>query len=274
MISLIQSVAAGNALRIFLEPPAGARSWRLLRKLADTFSGEADPDAIVVHEGEDKPVVDLLGLVNGQLYYYRAYYFDGATWSASATASGTPAATYADATTDALSVVRERLDLGLQVELARGTLVHEDGHIAVLTAPPQLQDTRWPVVTIHLLDEAPSERGIGEIVGVDGFNEETSLWDDSEGWLAKVQLSIMGWCLNPDERVELRKALRRLVVANLPVFDSAGMVEIEFSQQDMEDFGSFDAPVYQVMCTLNCLAPVRVGSTADAITEVTVTFEE
>lgn len=274
MISMIQSVAAGNALRVFLEPPAGARAWRLLRKLADTFTGESDPDAVVVHEGADKPVLDLLGLINGTLYYYRPYYFDGAAWSEGETVTGTPAATYVDGSTDALSVVRERLDLGLQVELARSTLVHEDGHISVLTAPPLMQDTRWPVVTVHLVEESPAERGIGEIVGIDEFSDNTGMWSEAEGWLAKVQLSIMGWCLNPDERIDLRKALRRILVTNLPVFDAAGLTELRFSQQDMEDFESFDAPVYQVMCTLDCMAPVRVSSTADAITDVDVTIEE
>lgn len=268
MISLIEPVAAGNALRVFLEPPAGARSWRLLRKLSDSFTGEDDPDAIIAYEGADKPVLDIKGLVNSTLYYYRPYYHDGVAWSAGETVSSTPAASYYDLTTDVLSLVRERLDLGLQEELARGTLVHDDGHVKVLTAPPLDEDTRWPVVTVHLQDEAPSEHGIGEMIAADEFDEAGFVWGQSEGYLARTQLSIMGWSLNPDERVDLRKALRRIVVANLPVFDFAGMVEIEFSYQDMEDCESYNAPVYQALCTLRCLAPVRVGSNAGAIREV------
>lgn len=272
MISLIQSVAAGNALRIFLEPPALARRWRLLRKMSDTFLNEDDPDAIVVYSGDIRPILDLKGLVNSTLYYYRAYYFDGTTWTPSQTATGTPAAVYEDMTSDVLSTVRERLDLGLQAELARGALVHEDGHIKVLTAPPASEDTRWPVVTVHLQDESPSERGIGEIIDGDDLDDDG--WTEKEGWLAQVQLSIMGWCLNPDERIEMRKALRRIVLANASIFDFVGMVQIKFEQQDMEDFGSFGVPVYQVHCTLSCLAPVQVGAKVRAIEEVITTITE
>lgn len=271
MISLIQPVAAGNALRIFLEPPTGARRWRLLRKLSDTFLGEED--TIRIYEGDDKSILDTAGLVNSTLYYYRAYYFDGVAWTASVTASGTPASSYSDVYADVLSFVRERLDLGLQNEVARGNLLHDDGHIKVLTAPPTSEDTRWPVVTVHLQDESPAERGIAEMIEADDDLGEEG-WNEKEGWLARNQLSIMGWSLNPDERIELRKALRRIVLSNLPIFDYAGMSQIEFSQQDTEDFGSFGAPVYQVLCTLSCIAPVQVGAKVRAIEEVYQTITE
>ncbi len=271
MISMIQPVAAGNALRVFLEPPSGALRWRLLRKLGDTFTGEDDTDAIVIYNGDDKPILDTLGLVNSTLYYYRPYYFDGTTWTPGTTVTSTPAATFEDLTVDVLSLVRERLDLGLQVEIARGNLIHDDSHIQVLTAPPTTDQARWPIVTVHLHDESAAERGIGEIIGADEFDAETDEWLEKEGWLARTQLSIMGWSLNPDERIELRKALRRILLANFPIFDFAGMIQIDFSQQDTEDFESFGAPVYQVLCTLSCLAPSQVGFRVhEVITDVTL----
>lgn len=272
MISLIQPVAAGNALRVFLQPPAGAVWWRLLRRVDDAFAGESDPDALLVYEGVDKSTLDIAQLVNGTLYYYRPYYRVGGGWVPGTTVTATPNATYEGVGEDVLSLVRERLDLGLQTELARGVLTHERGHIPVLTAPPIFEDVVWPIVTVHLSNDGPAERAVGELIGVDEFDGHD--WFEKEGWLARTQLAIMGWSLNPDERIDLRKALRRIVQANLPIFDFAGMVEIEFSQQDTEDFSSYGAPVYQVLCTFSCLSPVQVGAKVGAIEEVKTSIVE
>lgn len=274
MISLIQPIAVGNALRVFLEVPAAASKLRLLRKVADTFAGQDDAGALLVSDVLERTALDMVGLVNGTLYYYRPYYWIAGAWSAGTTVTATPSATYADRGGDVLSLVRERIDLGLQVELARGTLAHEFGHIPVLTAPPIFEDTRWPIVTVHLQNEAPGERGVGEMPFPDEFDGDAGQWHESEGWLARVQVLIMGWSLNPDERIELRKALRRIVIANLTIFDFAGMIEVVFEQQDTEDFGSYSVPVYQVMSTLSCLAPVLVGSNVGAIEDVIQTILE
>lgn len=272
---MVVPLAAGNALRVFLEPPAGARLWRVLRKSADTFVGPDDPDAYVVHEGSDRVTLDANYLQNGTLYHYRAYYWDGAAWSASATATGTPNATYEDATTDVLELVRDRLAYGLQAEVARGALSPVDGQIRVFTAPPVYEDICWPVVTVQLQSETPAARALGEMVEPDEYDKIAGEWGGVEGWLARVQLAVTGWSQNPDERIELRKALRRIIVANLSVFDNAGMVQVEFQQQDMEDFRSYPAPVYQSLGTLTCLAPVRVVSARDpAITAVQSTIIE
>lgn len=274
MISLIHPLPAGNALRVFREVPAAASRCKLLRKVSDTFTGHDDPDAYLVSDSLERSVLDIVSLKNGTLYHYRPYYFVDGTWSAGATMSATPAASYQDNGGDVLTLVRERLDLGLQEELARGALTHEQGHIQVLTAPPIFDETAFPLVSVHLQNEQPGERGIGETPIDDVFDAFSKKWVETEGWLARIQLTIMGWSLNPDERIEMRKALRRIVVANLPVFDFAGMIEVEFSQQDTEDFGSYGVPVYQVMCTLSCQAPVLVGSEVGVINEVIATIVE
>lgn len=237
----------------------------MLRKVSDTFCGPDDSDALLVHDGDERSVLDTRFLQNGTLYFYRAYYWNGSTWSASSSATGTPNATYEDASTDVLSIVRDRLDYGLQAEVASSRLVHDRGHIRVLTAPPVYQDTVWPVVTVQLQAESPSVRAVGETIEADELVVDDNAWDGAEGWLANVQLAVVGWSQNPDERVELRKALRRIIVANLPVFDDAGMVQAEFTQQDMEDFQSYPAPVYQTIGTLSCLAPVRVITSRDPV---------
>lgn len=270
MISTVLPLPIGNALRLFLEPPAGSLEWRILRKGGDTFTDESDSSAVVAYQGSEKVVLDAQALQNGIAAFYRSFYWDGLAWSPSATARGTPNASYQDFSPDVLSIVRDRLDAGLQVEIARGALLPTAGSIDVLNAPPVFDDTRWPVVTVHLLTQQPGERAIGEEFASDAFDPISGNWMENEGWLSRVQLAVIGWSLNPDERIELRKALLRLVVGNLSVFDSNGMVQIEFSQQDVDAIsGEFPAPVYQTVGTFTCMAPVVVGDEVDPITDVT-----
>lgn len=272
MIAMLQPLSVGNAIRVILDPPAAALRSRILRKVSDTFIDQSDPDALLVYEGTENSALDTVSLQNGTPYFYRAFYWNGTVWTSSASASGTPNATYEEVSSDVLTVVRDRLDQGLQIEVQRQTLVPQSGAIPVLTAPPVFQDTRWPVVTVHLLVDAPAERGLGEVLVPDAFDQAAGLWDESEGWLARVQLAVIGWSQNPDERIELRKALRRLIVANLPVFDANGIIQVEFSQQDVDMVtGEYPAPVYQAAGTFTCLAPVIVGDQIGGITDVQVT---
>ena len=135
------------------------------------------------------------------------------------------------------------------------------------TAPPQVKDSVPPLVTIQLTSDAPSQRYLGEdIEGDDGFGEH-------EGWYSNVRLDVMGWSLNPDERNELRRALKRIVLANMPVFDHEGLALVEFSQQDTEDFTTYAAPMYQTMGTFTCQAPSQVaGGDYPVIAEIPMTI--
>lgn len=273
MITLIQNLYAGNALRLFLEPPIGAVSWRVLRKGSDSFTDQNDATAFAAYEGDEKIVVDAESLNNEVMAFYRPFYYDGAAWTAGATASGTPTATYEDSTTDVLSFMRDRVERGLLVEVQRQNLTNDLGYIQVYTAPPSLErDLRFPLVTIHLDSESPGARGIGENISGDEFDAIGFEWNESEGWLAQVQLSIVGWSLNSDERIELRKALRRIVIANLPILASRGIDEVSLTQQDVDAVnGEFGAPIYQVVSTFSCLAPVRVSERIQPITDVITT---
>ena len=273
MISTIQNLYAGNALRLYLEPPTDAVAWRILRKGSDSFTDENDASAVVVYEGDDRVVVDAESLTNDQMAFYRPFYFNGLTWMSGPTNSGTPTAAYEDHSTDVLEFVRDRLERSLLTEVQRGNLTNELGYIQVYTAPPSLErDLRFPLVTIHLDSEGRGESGIGEDISGDLYDEFDGSVDQDEGWLANVQLSIIGWSLNSDERIQLRKALRRIVIANLPVFDSRGMIEIDLHQQDVDAVnGEYGAPIYQVMNTFSCMAPVRVRERFDPVGDVITT---
>ena len=275
MISIVQPLHIGNALRLFIEPPAGAVRWRVLRKGSDTFTGPDDPGALVAFEGDERVVVDAAHLQNDVMAFYRPFYTaDGTTWTAGPTASGTPRATYEEFTSDVLTTLRDRLEAGLKVEVERGNLISELGYIQVYTAPPSLErDLRFPLVTISLESDAPEVRAIGEVISGDEFDAIGFDWGESEGWLSSIQVQVVGWSLNPDERVELRKAIRRVVIGNLPVFASAGMDQVNLSMNDVDAVsGEFAAPIFQVIGNFSCVAPVRVGGDVQAVRAVDSTI--
>lgn len=272
MISSVRPLYAGNALQITLVPPAGAKAWRLLRKGADDFSGQADPDALVVLDGTDRVVVDAEpGLINQTPAFYRAYYWSGSAWTASATAQGTPLAGYGDASADAPSLVRSRLEAGLAVEVARQVFTPSAGYIRVLSAPPVADQVELPVVTVHVEQQKPGARGVGEEAGTDAFDSVGGQWEEREGWLEDVQLELLAWCTNPDERSAMRQAMRRILVSNLAVFEAYGLAQIEFSLRDVDLLeGQFATPIYQVVCSFTCMAPVIVTNKANPIADVSM----
>lgn len=273
MISTIQPLHVGNALRLFLEPVDGAVRWKVLRKGNGSFSGYDDAEAIVAYEGDERVIVDVAHLQNEVMQFYCPFYqlLDG-SWEAGPVASGTPAATYEDMTTDVLTFVRDRLEAALQVEVLRGKFRTDLGYIQVYSAPPQMdQNLVFPLVTVHLDSEEPGDRFIGEELVGDEFDAIGFDVQESEGWLADVRLAIIGWTLNPDQRIELRKAIRRIIIANLPVFAAQGWQQVKLSQQDVDAVnGEYPAQLYQVMNTFSCLAPARVAGTVPAIREVSV----
>jgi hypothetical protein len=277
---MVEPLPAGNAVRVFMAPPSTAKQWALLRKLTNDISGIADPGAFTVYRGSQLQVVLDTDpqLVNGTAYFYEEFdSTDAVNFTPSPSMSATPATTALDAGADVLSIVRERLALYLAAAVSAGTLQPQSGAIAVLTAPPLFEDTRWPVVTVHLRSEAAEIRGIGEDIAADVFDSIGNTWLESEGALDRVDLQVIAWSQNPDERIALRMALKAGIKANLPVFDDAGMDLIQWSFTDIEDFESYSSPVYQTVCSFSCIAPTIVSDTvapiADANDTATAFFD-
>lgn len=263
MITTVQNLHIGNALRLFIKPPAGYPAWRILRKDTDSFTGPDDAGAIVVYEGDEKVIVDKESVQNGVMQFYRPYYTqDGQNWTAGPTASGTSTSDYQDYTVDVYELIRDRLERGLKVECDRGTFQTELGYIPVLTAPPTMErDHRLPLVSIHYDSEESSERAIGENISGDEFDSVGFDWEESEGWWANISITIAGWSLNPSERVDLRKAIRRIMVANMELLAAEGVVQANLSLSDIDLVNGEiqNGQLYQVMGTFTCVAPVRVG---------------
>jgi hypothetical protein len=271
---MIQALPVGNALRVFMAPPSGASRWKLLRKGTNAFSGHDDPSASVISFGAETSVLDSNFLINGQTYWYALYWWDGTAWLLDSLKSAVPVPNFRQMGVDVLSFVRDRLDYGLQIIIARGEIHHPQGRIQVLTAPPTSEEVAWPVVTVHCTQDVAAERALGEEIFSDVYLPDTNQWESVEGWLSRTQLTIVGWCLNPDERILLRKALKNIVIANLPVFEAACIQQIDLQQSDQEDFQSFNAPVYQVTSIFTCIAPSFVNTVEGAIREVVVSIIE
>lgn len=271
MISFAQSLAIGNAVRIVLSPPAGATRWRLLRKATDTFTGQDDPAALVVLDSKQTiSTVDRQSLTNTSTYFYRVYYLSGVTWAGSATVPVTVTSDYQEVTEDVTTMMVDRLNLGLFVELGRGKLKHPNGRVPVLPAFPFGKEIAWPVVTVHLSSDGSDGRGLGETLAPDEFDGDD--WEIGEGWLSRVRLDIIGWSQNPIERASLRQAIRRVIIANLPVFDSAGMIQIDLSQSDTEEpHGEKNTVIYKSVGSFSCVAPVQIVSKQDEIIDVELT---
>jgi hypothetical protein len=273
-IKSVSPLSAGSALQLSLAPPPGAVSWRVLRRPSPAFSGPDDPAATrVADRSREVDVTDILGLVDGVTYHYRVYYrMAGGAWMPGFDASaGTPAASYRGDDLDVQSVVRDRLELGLNNELAQKRIKPRTnaGRYEVLLAPFALADNmNFPMVTVHLDHEGSAERAIGEVLAPDYQGDGD--WTETEGWLSRITLSVVGVCLNANERLGLRRAIGRVIRANLPIFDVLGLMTVDFQQRDHEDTEHYNVPLYFSIGTFTCLAPSYVTADVAAIRAVEV----
>ncbi len=268
MISFLIALPAGNAVSVILTPPQGAVRWSVLRKSTDDISGVGDPGATVVYTGTDKYFVDVSGLYNESTYFYQPFYYDGSVWTSAPSRSVTPLCSFEYIDCDVLTLVRDRLALGLQAAVARGALFPQSGSIPVLTASPTEDNVSFPVVTVHLQSSASGDRAVGEVIGVDAPVDANDI-ESFEGWLERYQLTLGVWCLNSDERIAVRNAVKAIVLSNLQVFDAAGMQQIDLQFSDQEDFETYNAPMFQAIGTISCIAPVAIGATVPVIQEIT-----
>lgn len=273
MIEWTRALAAGAAVQLHLAPPLNALRWRVLRKDADAWTSSTDPNARLIYEGNDPSIIDDAALTDGVPVWYAPFYEDPVgVWTRAGSVSVTPASTWLSPYPDTQLYLRERLDVGLRAVVQRGVLRHERGRIPVLLGPPALDSVVLPVVTLHLTSDAAAERGLGDSILSDTFDAVNQRWKEHDGWLDRVQIAVVGWSLNGDERALLRRALRDVVIANLALFNNAGMSMVEFQQQDVEDMQTFNAPMYQTVGTFSCLGIAAVDSTVGVLTDVRSTL--
>ncbi len=263
---MIVPLYVGNALKLYLSPPAAAEYWRILRKGTNDIADPDDPAAVVIYEGDLNAVTDTNALKNDVMMFYAIFYRVNGAWVAGNTSYGTPSASYVDYSTDVLGLVRDRLEAGLKVEVERGTILNDFGYIQVMTSPPVMNtNIGFPLVTLSLEEENPDVLGIGM--------DTTGSYDDLEdeldlaGVINTVRLAITGWSLNPDERLVLRQAIRRVILANTDVFAGHGLALPSLSLRNVDavngEYG--DTPLFLVSGDFTCTAPVRVGAPNNAL---------
>lgn len=279
MIAFAYAPPCGTAASLTLGLSADAEAWRLLRRPDEDFDA-TDGATVVIASGEPTgeliPILDYADLTNGVPAYYRLdERVDGAWVPSGDTAEIVPAylAEPLYRSPDLASLMRDRLASALKAEVVAGRLRHESGEIPVLTAYPQIDSARLPLVTVILTDRRAEVRGIGEIVTPDLW--EGGAWDSFEGWLDRSTIQIGVWSLNHVDRLQLRDAVQRAILLNLPILDDAGFTLPDLSESDTQDFETFGAPVYQSIFTLSALhaALVRTVTPAIRIVEATVNAE-
>jgi uncharacterized membrane protein len=273
MITLLRPLSAGSAVRLHTALPAGADYMRILRKASDTFAGPSDPAAAMVIDAFAEGTLIDLNVKDGVLSWWHCWDWIGGSWVDSGPSqSATPATSYIDDRLDPQELVRLRIQSGLDAEIARGSLFPPSGAIQVTTAPFALADgITLPTVSVHLESTGPETRGIGDELQ-DFLDPVDGLYVGSEGWLARYALTVAAVSLNADERIALRKALRRIVQANLPIFADAGMSLVEFQQTDAEQFSENNAPLYITSGAFSCVAPAFIRERDVSLVDVEATL--
>lgn len=279
-IALLRTLPIGHAVELVVSLDPGTMAWHVLRRTDDDFPVDPldDTNSVVIHveqcaptdHARQIPVLDLKDVRHGQPYWYIAYGYDGLQWRGASPQPFTPQPHAHVRSIDPLTLLRDRLIVGLQDAVIAGRLKPASGNLPVLTAPPQTDTTTWPLVTLHLETDTAAERAIGEQIDQDYRRLTDGDWQETEGWLSRIEISVVGWSQNPDERSVLRQELKHLIIGNLPVFAALGLITPDWNQRDSEDFTTYNAPVYQTAGAFSCLVPSALTWTVPDITAITV----
>lgn len=281
MIAMISVPSAGNALRVILAPPPGALACRVLRTENGVIPASVtDPAGTLVFDSGQMSsfsdvqtgFLDTSGLINATPYTYTPFYqfAAGGAWQAASSQSASPQTQVQEGMLDVLTLLRERVNLGLRAYIAGGALQPASGEIPVLIASPAIASVTFPLVTLHLSGDQSVEHFIGDEAGNDYF--DGTLWHTYAEFLSNVSVTLIAWSQSVDERVALREALKAILMQNLPVFSAAGLSRIDIQFSDQDDMESFSAPVYQAIGTLTALAPSMIERTDLPVTDVAVSF--
>lgn len=272
MLTSAQAMPVGNAVRLELSPADGIVYSKVLRKASLPFTGANDAGATVIAAATFETELLDLAPNNGTLYYYKDYGWNGSAFvdDGEDPVSVTPAATYIPGGPDVRDVIKQRIEIGLKQEIARGLLVIRphagaaSATVEVLTAPPVFDESKWPVVSVHLQADASTDRSVAdELTG-----------NEDEGWLSTYTVNVTAWSMNPQERHLLHKAVKRLLQANAAVFAMLGINELDVRAEDVDYVsGEYAAPVYCSSFTLTCKAAAYVSPAPEGVVIESVTVE-
>ena len=268
MISCINSLPAGRAVGVYLNPPSTAVKWRLIRNTADEFlSGENSLG--LIYEGNERFFSDIAGLVNGERVWYKPYYFNGSTWETFPSVSIVPGMTMVDRSVDAQSLIRDRIDYSLNGLVGQGVLSHPDGIVPVLTESPQIENINMPCVTVHLQNDSDESRFLGDTFHSD-IDKTGDMVVEIEGYYSRVSFEIVIWAKNGDERLAYRKALKTTLLSNTRIFSDFEIEEPHYSFTDNEEFDLYQFPLFMTVCTFTCLVPSVATGLYPPVSDITI----
>jgi len=272
MIAYAQDLhRAGAAVYLALRAPADVSHLRVERRYDDQFADlPGGPDTTTVYAGPPADgVLDWHEVLVGVPHWYAAYGLKRGVWVRyGSPVSVTPTAQPHAPRSDALDVLRERIEVGLNALLDAGVLTHGSGRFRVLFGPPALDGVEFPAVSLQLEQAAPDQQYIGGYLAAEVT--ESGDWSTQAGWYARYHVQVGLWSLNPDERRLLRASLRDILISNREIFELLGMQEMDVSLADHEDFTSYSATVYISTARLVFLAPCTITMTENALSDVTV----
>lgn len=266
MLAMCYPLPAGNAVRLVLYPPSGAQALVIVRREDGTAPvSHDDPAALEVYRGAPvRSVTDWELVPDGVVLLYRAFWLVGGVWVDGGVRTVRADPWFVDRSVEPLLVLRDRLDLGLRAYVARGELRPQSGAIPVLIASPLIEETPMPVVTVHLESESSEVVPVGAELAADVDSVSVT------GHLARVRMQAVGWSLNVDERLTLRRAMTAVLAANREVFEEAGLSELDIQFADQDDFTTYSAPVYQAIGTVSCVAVREIALPHTLVTAVSV----
>lgn len=263
MLVYAAPLAAGNAVVLLADPPADAQACRVVRDDVVVEQFAATP-------GQRVEYVDHTGLINGQAYAYALLWLIDGEWADGGTATLTPAVTYSSRVPDAMTLVMDRIDLGLRIEVERGDIEPPSGGVvSVLRAPTQEDNTRLPLVTVEFAGSQSDERALGEIWNRDDATDDGN-WIERAGWMRREELVLVAWTLNPDQRHNYRRALERILLANLPIFEAGGLLMPEYTVSDQDLFTEHAAPIHAASLNLSYRVLVEGGALLPSIADIQI----
>ncbi|MDU7524593.1 MAG: hypothetical protein E7K72_25025 [Roseomonas mucosa] len=272
---MAQALPVGNAVRLWLTPPAGAVTWRVLRAAAprEIVAFDMKGPAVVADNCDEESVLDATGISNGTAYNYRVFYRDAAgAWTAGNTVLAYPRQSYTPGGPDVQGIIHGRLSAGLAAEIERKTLLLTRPEVQVVMAPDlQVEVTGLPAVSVHFEGKSPDSHALGTNVVTQAQGIGGGDWEETGGTLDRVTIGISAVSLNSEERKQLRQAVDRVLRANQPVFAAAGMLNVQWQQTDREEFTEKGVPVLFTDTSLSCVAGYFVTDTLPPITDTKVT---
>lgn len=253
----------------------------ILRKPTNTISGPTDPSATVVYIGKGdvctpyrtiarpidgvtparyRQIFDTMNIGYSLTYYYAIYAMDsgGIAISVAASMPAIMPSVSVFEELDVLQVLIDYINAYMNAQIVGQSLSLRSGQtINVLNGPPLIDNATWPMVSVHLDDDHPSEFSLADSIGADDVTGDTTI--HRRGYMSDASISVVGWTDNPDVRKSLYRNLKGSLISVRQLLENLGFMNIVVSGRYAEDFESYGMPLFFALFTIkgNLVTSVR-----------------